>query len=672
MTTLEKLIASELKQLQLFGAEQDDIVWKIEQYRNLLESRDYCKLAAVVEPADGYRVALQYPKDTIFLDIETTGLSRYYDQITLIGWLRDKQYGVYVRGGDLEPLLQTLATAAVVVTYNGTLFDLPFVKKELPQAQLPPFHVDLRFLAKREGLAGGQKSIEQEIGVSRAGEVSEVDGELAPVLWARYRRGDLVAIRKLLRYNHADVHGLTAIFDETVRRILRRLDAPDEICDRVTAFYAPKPLRISRKANSNEVPGQIRIAPYVQPDDAPTSLKSLYDLIRRSDIPIVGIDLTGSSKRSSGWCVLRKYTAKTKLLDTDEAIIEETVKVRPRLVSIDSPLSLPRGRVVVSDDDPGRSEFGIMRTSERILKRRGINVYPCLLPSMQKLTARGIALAKEFRKRGIPVIESYPGAAQDIMNIPRKRAGLDLLRAGLRDFGICGSYLRKNVSHDELDAITSAVVGAFFFAGKFEALGEEEEEALIVPELRASSYAWLSRIVVGFSGPLAAGKTSAANILKEKGFSYGRYSMVLSEELRIRGIPPSRGALQDLGLNVNQVQGQRWLGRRLVRLLPASGNLVIDGIRFPDDVAFLVETFGRGFIHVHLDAPAELRRRRYVERGGSATEFDNAQIHDVESCTQTLSTIVGTRILSNASSSLSTLEREITELVKDSECQSAL
>ena len=33
-----------------------------------------------------YRVALSFPEDTLFLDIETTGLSLYYDQITLVGW----------------------------------------------------------------------------------------------------------------------------------------------------------------------------------------------------------------------------------------------------------------------------------------------------------------------------------------------------------------------------------------------------------------------------------------------------------------------------------------------------------------------------------------------------------------------------------------------------------
>src|SRR5207302_6513839 len=124
--------------------------------------------------------------------------------------------------------------------------------------------------------------------------------------------------------------------------------------------------------------------------------------------------------------------------------------------------------VRVTNDEPGRDEFGILRQCERILKRRGVNVYPSLIDSMQNLTARGIRLANALRSMGVPVIESYPGAAQDIMGIPRKRASLEYLKDGLADFGIEGDFITNKVSHDELDAITSAIVGVFFWSGKFE------------------------------------------------------------------------------------------------------------------------------------------------------------------------------------------------------------
>jgi predicted nuclease with RNAse H fold len=102
---------------------------------------------------------------------------------------------------------------------------------------------------------------------------------------------------------------------------------------------------------------------------------------------------------------------------------------------------------------------------------------------MQKLTERGMRLAKEFRKLGYKVIESYPGAAQDIMRIPRKKSSLDDLAGGLQAFGLKGACLTEGCSHDELDAITSAVVGYFYLTGDHEALGNEHEEWLIIPKL---------------------------------------------------------------------------------------------------------------------------------------------------------------------------------------------
>ena len=125
-----------------------------------------------------------------------------------------------------------------------------------------------------------------------------------------------------------------------------------------------------------------------------------------------------------------------------------------------------------------------MRECERILKRRGINVYPCLIPSMQKLTLRGMNLTKAFEEKGVQVIESYPGAAQDILGFPRKRIDLKALEVDLMNMGIKPHSDKEVISHDELDALTSALVGYFYLAGMYEAIGNPEEKYLIIPNLK--------------------------------------------------------------------------------------------------------------------------------------------------------------------------------------------
>ena len=280
--------------------------------------------------------------------------------------------------------------------------------------------------------------------------------------------------------------------------------------------------------------------------------------------------------------------------------------------------------VRVEDDDAGRAQFGIMRRCERELKRRGINVYPCLLPSMQGLTRRGMRLAAHFRSAGIPVIESYPGAAQDIMGIPRKGAGTDFLRQGLADFGIQGSMMGDNVTHHELDAITSAIVGSFFLSGRFEALRYPAEDALIIPDLRTNGQ---SGMVIGISGRISAGKTTTARMLECRGFVYTRLSSVIDDEITARGEVLDRATRQRVGMEINRTKGQRWLCEKALERVAGQQHVVVDGLRFPEDHACFAERFGSKFAHLHIIASDELRARRYraAELDGLPFEFADHQ-----------------------------------------------
>jgi predicted nuclease with RNAse H fold len=114
---------------------------------------------------------------------------------------------------------------------------------------------------------------------------------------------------------------------------------------------------------------------------------------------------------------------------------------------------------------------------------------------MEMLTRRGIKLAAELRAAGCKVIESYPGAAQDILGIPRKKASLEELKQGLWRAGITGDFLTADITHDEVDAITSALVGVFYLADDYIALGTPTEEYLIVPRSVRFNYTKLAQIV---------------------------------------------------------------------------------------------------------------------------------------------------------------------------------
>lgn len=559
----------------------------------------------------------QYPERVLFLDIETTGLSHHYDEITVIGWSIGGRASTMVKGDSHHRLREDARHALALVTFNGIRFDQRFIRQEFPDVAFPVHHIDLMYLCRRVGLTGGQKAIERELGLDLRGEIAEIDGFAAVLLWHRYLRGDVAALETLVRYNRADIAAMGAIFDHVIDRFQIE---PDLFLQR-SAFRdwaAPS--------------GWIELPPFQSPRAELSSAPTYEELLGGSPAEsarVVGIDLTGSEARGSGWCLLEGKKASFKTVFTDADLLDLTLSSKPDLVSIDSPLCLPAGRVSVEDSDPGRARFGIMRECERELKRRGVNVYPCLLPSMQKLTARGIRLATSLRRLGVPVIESYPGAAQDIMRIPRKGAGIEWLKLGLADFGVIGDL--AVASHDELDAITSALVGSFHLSGLVEAMGTSEEPPLIIPKLDGKAHP----IIIGISGPIAAGKTTVAQSLEKLGFAYTRFSLVIDEELKSRGMPLDRHHRQALGDEINRTGRQRWLAEQTLSRVGDASAIVVDGLRFAEDHAFLAERAGGSFLHVFVDADENTRRQRYALRPADG-DFDAASASDVEGQVQSL------------------------------------
>jgi uncharacterized protein len=203
--------------------------------------------------------------------------------------------------------------------------------------------------------------------------------------------------------------------------------------------------------------------------------------IRRGSGVVVGLDLAGSPGRSTGFCrLIGARTVRTAILHEDSEILEAIRAAHPRIVSIDAPLSLPTGRASLEARGPPH-----LRGCDRELLRRHIRFFPVTLGPMRMLTARGMRLASSLRASGYRVEESYPGAAQDIVGLPRKGAGVERLRRALRSRGFRGTIERRSTSHDELDAVLCAWVGRLCIEGRAETIGDPAEGTMILPRSAA-------------------------------------------------------------------------------------------------------------------------------------------------------------------------------------------
>jgi hypothetical protein len=157
-----------------------------------------------------------------FLDIETTGLSKYNNEITLIGIHGNDETKIFMNGKNLEQFDKELKKYDMIITFNGKCFDMPFIKQKFPAASLDHYHVDLRYVMADLGLRGGLKKIEVEEGIARDSDLNGVDGFEAVRLWHKYQRGDNSSLVTLKKYLTADVENLKILMDRAVIRMKQK------------------------------------------------------------------------------------------------------------------------------------------------------------------------------------------------------------------------------------------------------------------------------------------------------------------------------------------------------------------------------------------------------------------------------------------------------------------
>jgi uncharacterized protein YprB with RNaseH-like and TPR domain len=169
-----------------------------------------------------WRLYENFRSDACFLDIETTGLSKHRDRVTVVGIHRDGDTRTLVRGRDLsaDALRRELRDSKLLVTFNGKRFDMPFLEESLGvDVDLP--HVDLMYPCRKIGLEGGLKSIEASVGIDRGR--PDISGEDAVRLWREYERGNDDALETLVSYNRDDAANLESLMDLVAGRLHEEL-----------------------------------------------------------------------------------------------------------------------------------------------------------------------------------------------------------------------------------------------------------------------------------------------------------------------------------------------------------------------------------------------------------------------------------------------------------------
>jgi dephospho-CoA kinase len=130
------------------------------------------------------------------------------------------------------------------------------------------------------------------------------------------------------------------------------------------------------------------------------------------------------------------------------------------------------------------------------------------------------------------------------------------------------------------------------------------------------------RLIVGLTGPNAAGKGEAARYLVSRGLAYNSLSDIIRDEAARRKLPPTRENLIEIGNDLRRSGGAGILAQRTLEKL--SGRDVVDSIRNMSEIEVLRTDLS--FILIAVTAPMAIRFARSETRarpgdGTTLSEF---------------------------------------------------
>jgi uncharacterized protein len=168
-----------------------------------------------------WRLYDYFKDEAVFLDIETSSSTTIGSYLTVIGLFDGINTKTMIRDVNLNiaELKKELVKYKLLITFNGSTFDLPYLNKRYP-GLLPEIpHIDVRHLCSKAGLKGGLKDIEKQLSITRPNIiVKRMYGGDPFKLWRMFKgSGDEYYLKLLVEYNEEDVINLKKITEHSIR-----------------------------------------------------------------------------------------------------------------------------------------------------------------------------------------------------------------------------------------------------------------------------------------------------------------------------------------------------------------------------------------------------------------------------------------------------------------------
>jgi len=186
-----------------------------------------------------------------------------------------------------------------------------------------------------------------------------------------------------------------------------------------------------------------------------------------------GIDFGSKKAGTTAICFWHEHALdfrqSCKNEDADKMLLDMLGLLKPKLIMIDAPLSLPRAY----NHSANENADYFYRQCDRALKAMS----PMFLGG---LTARAIQFKHKALALGVEVIETYPAAqAKKLCWDQYKKQPCQQLALKVTDqFSV---KLKRNIeNHHQLDALLAFIAGMRYISNEHETIGDKEEGVIII------------------------------------------------------------------------------------------------------------------------------------------------------------------------------------------------
>ncbi len=193
----------------------------IKKSQSNLRVKNHLFFSNFLPKEETWRLYPEFSKDTCFMNVLTSGRCASQHDIGMITVSSNKKVTNFVQGQNLDEkhLKKELSKYKVVVTFDGSKFDMPFIQNKFPKIKIDHIQLELRKLYSKihkENIYQIKHQINSQLGM-------EINDHKAMQMVSKWKKNDdNILLNKLKNYSRINNLSMNYLLNNIYKTLSRR------------------------------------------------------------------------------------------------------------------------------------------------------------------------------------------------------------------------------------------------------------------------------------------------------------------------------------------------------------------------------------------------------------------------------------------------------------------